>query len=117
MSEFELAAYQRYAQHDAAKTPQESPYYLPDGFIKFDGDAFERDCQVLAAMFHEQRKAATQNREATEELHCGHCDKETPHTVYDAGHERDSTHDWQRCNVCGWQALGMSGEYEPPVEA
>jgi len=49
------SAYARYVQHDAAKTPQESPYYLPDGFIKFNGDAFERDCEVLARAYHEAR--------------------------------------------------------------
>lgn len=56
------------------------------------------------------------NSESQDEMLCGHCHHETPHTVYDAGHERDSSHDWRRCNVCGWKAYGMSGKYQPPTD-
>jgi hypothetical protein len=48
------------------------------------------------------------------ERYCDHCDADTPHRCHDAGHERDSSHDWAKCLVCGWRYSGMTGRYEPP---
>lgn len=48
--------------------------------------------------------------------HCDHCNAETPHECYSAGHERDSSRDWRRCQQCGWKYHSMTGEYEPPDE-
>jgi hypothetical protein len=44
---------------------------------------------------------------------CDHCGKNTPHRYHDDGHERDSSHDWRQCLVCGWKAWGFTGEYQP----
>ncbi len=51
-----------------------------------------------------------------DERFCEHCEKETPHTCYDSGHERDSSNDYQKCQVCGWWLLGMFTHYLPPSD-
>jgi hypothetical protein len=47
---------------------------------------------------------------------CGNCQVDTPHLVHSAGHERDSSHDWQKCLVCNWKLRGVTDKYEPPFE-
>jgi hypothetical protein len=55
-------------------------------------------------------------REYQDEEFCEHCQADTPHTIYTTGHERDSSGDWQRCNVCRWTERGMNGYYIPPAD-
>ena len=59
-------------------------------------------------------RGVTAARTYDTERFCDHCDDDTPHTVYESGHERDSSHDWQRCHRCDWRCSGMTGQYEPP---
>jgi hypothetical protein len=46
-----------------------------------------------------------------DERFCGNCLKDTPHTCYDSGHERDSSGDWRKCHTCGWRWSGLTGRY------
>lgn len=49
-----------------------------------------------------------------DERYCGHCDRYTQHTCYDSNHERDSSGDFQQCEVCNWYMSGYTRKYEPP---
>jgi hypothetical protein len=49
-----------------------------------------------------------------DERFCDHCDKYTEHTCKDDGHERDSSYDYEECNVCKYYSYGMSSEQSPP---
>lgn len=48
--------------------------------------------------------------------YCGHCQTETQQTDYSAGHERDSTNDWQWCHVCQWVKYGFSSNWSGPID-
>lgn len=50
-----------------------------------------------------------------DERFCAHCDRDTPHTCRDGGHERDSSNDYQKCTVCGWYKFGFMREPSPPA--
>jgi hypothetical protein len=45
---------------------------------------------------------------------CDHCGIHTLHEFYDAGHERDSSHNRETCMVCGYYRLGMSDRLWEP---
>lgn len=47
---------------------------------------------------------------------CDNCKKDTPHKCYTAGHERDSSYDWEQCKICKWKYSGIIGKYEEPDE-
>lgn len=48
---------------------------------------------------------------------CDFCQKETPHTMESAGHERDSSWDRIECKYCGSWGLGINGfKMNPPLE-
>lgn len=51
-----------------------------------------------------------------DDRHCKHCDRTTSHNCRDSGHERDSSGDYQECNVCGYWSTGLSGHQDqsPP---
>jgi len=50
------------------------------------------------------------------ETFCDHCDKDTMHEFYDAGHERDSSCNLETCMVCRWWKSGFSSVQHPPSE-
>jgi hypothetical protein len=47
-------------------------------------------------------------------LYCYQCDNWTLQHVWDSGLDRDKSHGWQQCSVCGWRFNGLTGECEPP---
>lgn len=47
-----------------------------------------------------------------DELYCDVCDKDTQQEVFESGHERDSSGDWQRCLECGAYRYGLSGSWD-----
>lgn len=51
-----------------------------------------------------------------DEHYCTNCNEYTNHRCYYSNHERDSSQDRFECLVCGWIYLGITGEYEPPIE-
>lgn len=51
--------------------------------------------------------------EYIDERYCGHCEEDTMQTCRDDTHERDSSHDYQKCHKCGWEYRGMRGKWEP----
>ncbi len=55
-------------------------------------------------------------REYQDEEYCYHCMADTPHTIYDSGHERDSSGDWRICHNCKWRYSGLSGAYHEPYD-
>jgi hypothetical protein len=40
------------------------------------------------------------------ERYCINCDADTPHLCKEYAHERDSSNDWRKCQVCGKETLG-----------
>ena len=50
------------------------------------------------------------------ETFCDHCQKDTMHDMYCAGHERDSSGDIQTCTECNWWKSGMCDEYNSPIQ-
>lgn len=46
--------------------------------------------------------------------HCDHCDEETVHEIHNAGHERDSSNDWEKCLACGYIKFGHSDQQIEP---
>lgn len=46
--------------------------------------------------------------------YCGHCQADTAQEVHDSNHERDSSGDWRRCTVCGWEYYGLTGRWHAP---
>lgn len=47
---------------------------------------------------------------------CDHCQADTKHRIYCAGHERDSSCDMWTCLTCGWWKTGMSDEQHEPIK-
>ncbi len=39
--------------------------------------------------------------------YCDNCDRDTTHDSHDSGHERDSSQDYRKCLVCGFERWGM----------
>jgi hypothetical protein len=49
-------------------------------------------------------------------IDCPNCERETLHFIYDAEHERDSSHDYHECQFCLSYRYGMSEGYSSPLE-
>jgi hypothetical protein len=47
-------------------------------------------------------------------LYCPHCDAETLQHVWESGHERDGSNDWQECTICHWRYSGLTGKWQAP---
>jgi hypothetical protein len=47
-------------------------------------------------------------------LYCGNCDEWTLQHVWDSGHERDGSNDWQECSVCHWIYSGFTARWLSP---
>ena len=56
-------------------------------------------------------------REYTDVMWCDICREDTEQLVHDAGHERDSSGDWQECQVCKSYRSGLTGLWRTPDPA
>ena len=85
--------------------------------IELRGELWCNTLDLPASKLHGERERTYPPESSREEYQdtdfCTHCDDETPHLVFDSGHERDSSHDWRKCLKCGWRWSGMTGRYEP----
>lgn len=54
------------------------------------------------------------SREYVEDRECVECGRETPHDVYDAEHERDSSNNSAFCKVCGTMTDGWGDSTTSP---
>ena len=52
-------------------------------------------------------ESETDTRMSLDERYCPRCSRFTEHDIYDAGHERDSSHNWKRCRVCEMKTYGL----------
>lgn len=53
----------------------------------------------------------------TNHRHCSFCQQVTAHECFDSGHERDGSHDWQRCLVCSCrEQMGLCALTRRPTE-